>query len=540
MTTLPPDLFRRRFIQAGAVGLLLPPEYANAQTQQEVGNRLLKLPRTALVIGNSKYRYAPLANPANDGRAIAAQLKLSGFEVTLQTDVAREPMERAIEAYAALLAKTKAIGLFYFAGHGVQLAWRNYLLPVDAAIDGVADIPRQCVDVGTLVAGITKAANAMNVVILDACRDNPFGSEKQIDQKGLSQLDAPPETLLAYATSPGNVASDGDGANGLYTENLLRELKVPETKIEDVFKRVRLGVRRRSNGQQIPWESTSLEEDFYFFPPKDLKEISEADRDRQFSDELAQWEKIKASVDPVPLEEFLRRYPSGPFSELAQLHLERALAARGERRVRIASQEGNPFTKGSAEANLKWQTGDRYTYRLTNLLATAPPRTLTQRVDEITGTEVRYNNGIVTDLLGNVLRRQGGREYTANQSEPLEYVVGKQWSTQYRITTLDGNSGRTEMDLRIAARETITVPAGTFNAFRIEGRGIFQQESGRVEITTLRKWVAPDRLRREVAMEETRETSRDVRSDGKRRRIDRAQSRVTQSQRWELMSFSQG
>ena len=104
----------------------------------------------------------------------------------------------------------------------------------------------------------------MNIIILDACRDNPFGKKLPTEQKGLSQFDAPPGSILSYATAPGNVASDGAGGNGLFTENLLREMRNPEAKIEDVFKRVRLKVRLASKGQQIPWESTSLEEDFYF------------------------------------------------------------------------------------------------------------------------------------------------------------------------------------------------------------------------------------------------------------------------------------
>jgi len=171
------------------------------------------------------------------------------------------------------------VGIFYFAGHGVQLAWRNYLLPVDAEIRRVEDIEARCVDVNAVIEGIAKAANPMNVVILDACRENPFAGVK-LEQRGLSQLDAPAATLLAYATAPGNLASDGDGANGLYTEQLLREMKVPEAKIEDVFKRVRLTVRRRSNGQQIPWESTSLEEDFWFIPPKEMQKLAAAEADR--------------------------------------------------------------------------------------------------------------------------------------------------------------------------------------------------------------------------------------------------------------------
>ena len=175
------------------------------------------------------------------------------------------------------MEQKKHVGLFYFAGHGVQLDWRNYLLPIDAVIDKIEDVAKQSVDIARLMEGLTKAANPMNVIILDACRENPFGTAKPVAQKGLSQMDAPTQTILAYATSPGNVASDGDGANGLYTENLLREIKVPEAKIEDVFKRVRLGVRRKSNGAQIPWESTSLEEDFWFLPPKSLKAATDAE-----------------------------------------------------------------------------------------------------------------------------------------------------------------------------------------------------------------------------------------------------------------------
>ena len=143
-------------------------------------------------------------------------------------------------------------------------------------IDTIADIPKQGVEVNALLEGLTKAANPMNVIILDACRDNPFGSLKGVDQKGLSQMDAPPNTIISYATAPGNVASDGEGENGLYTENFLREVKVAEAKVEDVFKRVRLNVRRKSNGAQLPWDSSSLEDDFYFIPPKELRKLSDA------------------------------------------------------------------------------------------------------------------------------------------------------------------------------------------------------------------------------------------------------------------------
>src|SRR5690606_5298532 len=128
-----------------------------------------------------------------------------------------------------------------------------------------------------------EAGNPMNMIILDACRDNPLGGAARLAQKGLSQMDAPPGTFLAYATAPGNTAIDGDGGkHGLYTEHLLREIRVPEAKVEDVFKRVRLGVRRRSDGRQIPWESTSLEDDFWFLPPRDLRKRAEEEVEREF------------------------------------------------------------------------------------------------------------------------------------------------------------------------------------------------------------------------------------------------------------------
>jgi uncharacterized caspase-like protein len=283
----------------------------------QAGMPLYKLPRYALVIGNSSYANAPLANPANDARAIAGELKATGFEVSIHLDASRDAMLKAIEAFSRMLAARNAVGLFYFAGHGTQLAWHNYLLPVDAEIRVLDDIPTRGVDLNALLQELTRAKNPMNVIILDACRDNPFGKALLPQQKGLSQFDAPPGSLLASATSPGNTASDGNGANGLYTENLLREIKAPDARIEDVFKHVRLGVRRSSVGQQVPWESTSLEEDFYFRPPKEIRKLSDDEATRRCEEQLAIWERIRTANDPAVFEDFLRRYPSGLFSEIA-------------------------------------------------------------------------------------------------------------------------------------------------------------------------------------------------------------------------------
>jgi len=242
---------------------------------------LNKLPRIALVIGNSRYPDSPLDNPGNDAEAMAEYLKRSGFSVNLKLNATRKEMQEAIRAYGSELTQQKSIGVFYFAGHGAQLAWRNYLIPVDAKINKLSDMQTQGVDLGVLLDSLKKAGNPMNVVILDACRDNPFGATR-IEQKGLSQVDAPPGTLLAYATSPGNAAADGEGRNGLYTGHLLKEILVREAKIEDIFKRVRLNVRIKSLGLQIPWESTSLEEDFYFNPPTQVRKLTEEELEKQF------------------------------------------------------------------------------------------------------------------------------------------------------------------------------------------------------------------------------------------------------------------
>jgi len=343
---------RRRILQASvaAGSFLALPRLGPAQSQ----STLNALPRFALVIGNTRYAEAPLRNPGNDAKAISGELRQLGFKVDLQIDAVRAQMADAIQAFSNELAKSKGVGLFYYAGHGAQLAWRNYLIPVDAVIERLEDMRDKTVELNSLLQGLVKARNPMNVIILDACRDNPFGTKVPTEQKGLSQFDAPPGSLLAYATSPGNTAGDGEGANGLYTENLVHELKVPEAKIEDVFKRVRLKVRLKSEGQQIPWESTSLEEDFYFQPPRQARKLSEEELEKQFEEELAIWEKIKGAKEPAPIENYLQSYPSGKFSELAQFRLNRLLAQR-EAAVQIAVANHILRPASSKDADFKYE-----------------------------------------------------------------------------------------------------------------------------------------------------------------------------------------
>ncbi len=455
------------------------------------------LPRTALVIGNSRYKDAPLKNPANDAGAIGENLKKMGFSVIPLLDTGKAAMENAIRSYGEQLAKSKGVGLFYFAGHGLQVSWRNFLVPVDANLDRADDIPRQTVDLAALLGGIGKAGNPMNIVILDACRDNPFGGDLR-SGKGLSQMDAPIGTLLAYATAPGNVASDGTGANGLYTENLLREIRMPEAKIEDVFKRVRLAVRRASQGQQVPWESTSLEEDFYFLPPAEIRKLSQEELDRQFAEEAAIWEKAEQSANIQSVEGYLKRYPSGRFSELAQVRLDRMLRKRGEAKVSVVNAAANPFTKGTGIIDLNYRVGDRYVFRSIDLL-TKIEKKLINTVTELTEDQVVYNNGsLVTDLFGNTLRRPDGTRFGPSQMFIGEYSLGKKWTTRYDIHFARGGQDVIELDVKVVGRESITVPAGTFDCFKVEARGWTLGTSQSNEFTI---WVAPDKVSRFVAIE---------------------------------------
>ena len=220
--------------------------------------------RIALVIGNGAYENAPhLKNPANDATDIAGHLVKAGFTVDHGTNLNQRQMKAMIRAFGQKL-KAGAHGLFYFAGHGVQLRGRNYLIPVDANIQSEADVEDQSVDTNLMLGIMDEAGNGLNVVILDACRNNPFGRSFRSASNGLAQMDAPSGTLIAYATAPGSVASDGKERNGLYTQELLKNMLTPGLSIEEVFKRVRIAVRNATGGQQTPWESSSLTGDFYF------------------------------------------------------------------------------------------------------------------------------------------------------------------------------------------------------------------------------------------------------------------------------------
>ena len=222
--------------------------------------------RVALVIGNSNYqKVSVLLNPVNDATDMAKHLTECGFKVYSHNNLNQNQMKKAIDEFGMALHNA-AIGVFFYAGHGIQVRGRNYLIPVDAAPYSENDVEYNCVDAGRVLGKMEDAGTSTNIVILDACRENPF--ERSWSRKstgnGLAFMNAPEGSLIAYSTAPGQTASDGSSRNSPYTSGLIRYMNTPNLKIEDLFKLVRMSVREETEGIQVPWESTSLEGDFYF------------------------------------------------------------------------------------------------------------------------------------------------------------------------------------------------------------------------------------------------------------------------------------
>lgn len=228
--------------------------------------------RIALVIGNSEYASGPLPNPANDAKLIADQLGDLGFDVIARRNADQTAMKRAIQEFGARLEKAgpDSVGLFYYAGHGVQLNGRNYLIPTTARIEREGDVEIEAVSADWVIEQMRYARNRLNIVILDACRNNPFTRSMRSVDHGLATMDAPAGILIAYSTAPGSVAADGTGRNSPYTEALTHAMRDLHEPVEQVFKHVRVGVMNVTSGRQVPWESSSLTGDFYFAAPSNV------------------------------------------------------------------------------------------------------------------------------------------------------------------------------------------------------------------------------------------------------------------------------
>lgn len=270
-------------------------------------------PRIALIIGNSSYgSVTSLDNPANDARLIGEKLRKLGFDVTEAVDSNQVVMKRAIAQFGRDLraAGEDATGLFYFAGHGVQSFGSNYLLPVDIELSDAADLDLLAVQARSVLHQMASARNKTNIVILDACRNNPFEELPSLDDNGLAEMKAPTGTFLAYATDPGGVALDGETGNSPFTLSLANNIDMPGLPIEQLFKQVRVEVLEQTRGLQTPWDTSSLVKEFAFAGPKQSKEELES--------ETAAWNVVSNSRNVVEIMLYLKAYPEGHFTSEAR------------------------------------------------------------------------------------------------------------------------------------------------------------------------------------------------------------------------------
>lgn len=277
-------------------------------------------PRIALIIGNGSYgSVAPLDNPVPDAVLMAETLEAQGFKVTMLTDADQVTLNRGIAQFGRDLRDggKDATGLFYYAGHAVQSFGSNYLLPTDASLTNAADLSLVAVPAQAVLRQMFSAKNKTNIVILDACRNNPFDAIPDLNDNGLAEMKSPTGTFLSYSTAPGAVALDGLEGNSPFTKALARQIPMAGLPIEQIFKNVRVEVIEKTNGAQTPWDASSLTGDFVFKPKKVLSAQERA--------EIQLWNSVKDSTDPVPVVLFMRSYPDSPFIEDARTLLSKIL-----------------------------------------------------------------------------------------------------------------------------------------------------------------------------------------------------------------------
>jgi hypothetical protein len=294
--------------------------------------------RVALVIGQSAYRaVVPLPNPANDAKAMAQLLGEAGFEVVTAADLSQNDLRRTVGEFAARIAAKgpDTTALLFYAGHGIQVDGENYLVPVDVDPKRETDIALQAVRLNDLLNTLTSVPSRMRILLLDACRNNPFPEINKTAGHGLAIVDAKvgaPGIFLSYSTSPGAEAEDGGGANSPYTTALLTAARQPGLPIEEAFKRVRVSVNKATEGRQTPWESSSLTDEFRFFGSGDAGARQPAAAKRTVEDwkrelqgkppELAN-EMIVADGSLEAYEAFVALYTQPPFAAQARLWLDR-------------------------------------------------------------------------------------------------------------------------------------------------------------------------------------------------------------------------
>lgn len=436
--------------------------------------------RVALVIGNAAYHDAPLSNPVNDARSIAQALREAGFAVIARENIDQRTMLVVLREFGDRL-RAGGTGLFYYAGHGMQIKGRNYLIPVGAKIEREDEVAYSAVDAQAVLDKMEVAGNLANIMILDACRNNPFTRNTRSGQAGLAQMDAPVGTLIAYATSPGAVASDGAGANGLYTQHLLSAIRQPGSKVEDVFKQVRANVRRDSQGKQVPWEATSLEGDFYFIGAP----LKVAAPDAAAAQEAALWDAVKGSDLPVEIRVYLNRYPKGRFEAPARARLtqlQRAPAlAQAPALVPVPTSTPTPPPKLAAASAAsisvaRYAVGDRWTFDRNDLVANKKSKYVHRVTAVAANGDATLNGGeLVLGARGQFKFLRGAeRERTYGgdglKTAPSVLQAGAREALVFEVVSKykDGRTTRfvSKGSLEVIGIEKVVTPAGDFAAWR--------------------------------------------------------------------------
>lgn len=281
--------------------------------------------RVALVIGNSNYQNAPqLANPDNDAQSMAQFLNSAGFEVISATDLNQNDMLRVVQDFSAKVSARgpNTVAMVYYAGHGVQLAGENYLVPVDAKVSNQTDLVNDSVRLVDVMSTLETIPSRMRIVILDACRNNPFPNVNDAG-RGLAIVDAPNGSIVGYSTAPGAEALDGSGGHSPYTQAFLNVAREPNVPIEQLLKRVRLQVNQSTSGAQIPWESSSLTSDFTFFgdtavaanrAPVNAPVVQMASNLPSRSTRQA-YDYVVSEGRPEYYQEFIQMYPHDPLCD---------------------------------------------------------------------------------------------------------------------------------------------------------------------------------------------------------------------------------
>lgn len=321
--------------------------------------------RLALVIGNGMYKEGALRNPPQDARLMAKTLRGLGFDVIERINADQKTMRRAVSDFGQKLEQAggNAVGMVYYAGHGIQSQGRNFLIPVNAEIRGEADLKIEAVEAAEILGTMDVAKARLNFVVLDACRNNPFARSFRSANRGLARMDAPEGTLIAYATRPGDVAADGDGANSPYTTALAKALTTPGLPVTELFIQVRNEVIAATGRKQTPWEEGGLTAQYFFAGPGDgnrpaLATPAAPTPAAPITEDLY-WQSIMGSQDAADFDAYLKKYPKGKFSDLAKNRLKAAKDAMAPPKVATISPSKTqaflslPPTKQTLSAEVK-------------------------------------------------------------------------------------------------------------------------------------------------------------------------------------------